>query len=470
MKTLVIITTWLACAIHLWTHQSGSTTGRTGKKTLIITTLLATLIMTVNNGCKKTTEIPNLVPTCKITSPYKGYITEQGALITILADANDKDGQISEINFLTDGISLGSLTSLPYNFVWDTHIVDTGYHTISAIAKDNLGSTVSDEITIYLTETGNILAHPVAAFSANETAIFSGSSVQFTDLTTNLPNSWFWDFGDGNTSTLQNPVHAYSVAGQYTVILLASNQYGNDTEEKEQFITVTTIELETGTVTDYDGNTYKTVKIGNQWWMAENLKTTHMANGTKIPLVKNNTEWTNLSYTDIAYCYYENSLTNATFYGLLYSWAAAMNGESTSDENPSGIQGICPCEWHLPSDTEWMELEMYLGMSFDEAYGMGWRGTDEGSKLKTTSGWYDGGDGNNISGFSALPGGQRVMGTFNGLSQITLFWTSTEYFHFTYLAFNRTLSYKGTQVGWFMASHFYGYPKNYGFSVRCVKD
>jgi len=221
---------------------------------------------------------------------------------------------------------------------------------------------------------------------------------------------------------------------------------------------------------DFDGNTYPTVTIGTHTWMAENLKTTHFTNGTEIPLVESDLIWDNLNYTDKAYCFYDNSATNAAKYGALYTWPAAMNGAESTEANPSYIQGACPCGWHLPSDAEWMELEMFLGMTYEEAYELGWRGTDEGDKLKASRGWFEDGNGTNSSGFSALPGGSRMNDLFSGLGQTTCYWSTTEYFNITYLAFNRSLSYFYSQIGFFSASHYYGYPKNYGLSVRCIKD
>jgi uncharacterized protein (TIGR02145 family) len=221
---------------------------------------------------------------------------------------------------------------------------------------------------------------------------------------------------------------------------------------------------------DYDGNNYTTVEIGDQTWMAENLKAKHFKDGTEIALVENNSDWNILSYTSKAYCYYVNSVSYGNTFGALYTWAAAMNGDESSELNPSGVQGACPCGWHLPSDEEWMELEMYLGMTYEEAYGLGWRGTNEGDKLKTTNGWFNNGNGTNASGFSALPGGSRINALFVDLTEKTCFWSTTEYFNNHNLAFNRSLSYLYSQIGWFSANHYYGYPKNYGLSVRCIKD
>ncbi len=122
----------------------------------------------------------------------------------------------------------------------------------------------------------------------------------------------------------------------------------------------------TDTVADYDGNTYKTIKIGKQWWMAENLKVTHYDDGTAISLVTSDTAWASLgnNSTDKAYCYHSNNENGEKdTYGALYTWAAAMNGAGSSSANPSGTQGVCPTGWHLPSDKEWKQLEMYLGMT-----------------------------------------------------------------------------------------------------------
>lgn len=260
--------------------------------------------------------------------------------------------------------------------------------------------------------------------------------------------------------------------GRHTIKTIVTDEGGSTTSDKI-FIYVAkqgNVVLITDSVKDFDGNTYRTVKIGNQWWMAENLKTKHFADGIEIRMVESNPDWKNLSYTDKAYCYYDNSLINAERFGALYTWAAAMNGAATSELNPSNVQGICPCGWHLPSDAEWIELEMFLGMSFLEADAFGWRGTDEGDQMKTTSGWFNGGNGTNTSGFSALPGGERLAGPFTGITEITRFWSTTEYINLTHLAFNRSLSYKYSQVGWFSANHLYGFPKNFGFSVRCVKN
>jgi uncharacterized protein (TIGR02145 family) len=111
---------------------------------------------------------------------------------------------------------------------------------------------------------------------------------------------------------------------------------------------------QTDSITDIQGNTYKIVKIGDQWWMAENLRTTQYANGEEIPHITNDTDWANTNAG--AYCYYDDNTVNTKLYGNLYNWY------TINDE-----RGVCPVGWHVPSDSEWMTLEIYLGMSPSEA-------------------------------------------------------------------------------------------------------
>ncbi len=264
-----------------------------------------------------------------------------------------------------------------------------------------------------------------------------------------------------------------AIPGRHTISVTVKDDSNNETFlEIAIFVIEAEMDiLETGTVEDYDGNIYKTVKIGSQWWMAENLKTTHFSDGSEINLIENNENWENLGFSENAYCYYNNSLANAGNYGVLYNWTAAMNSTESSELTPSNVRGVCPAGWHLPSDGEWIILEMELGMSYDEAWLVGWRGTNEGSKLKAKEGWYSNGNGTNSSGFSALPAGIRSgNGLFSDVGKTTYFWTATEYFNITTYAFNRNLDYNQSGIGWFRASHYYGFPKEFGFSVRCVKD
>lgn len=151
--------------------------------------------------------------------------------------------------------------------------------------------------------------------------------------------------------------------------------------------------------------------IGDQTWMAENLKVTRYSDGSAISLVKDNSDWSFLGNSSKAYCWYDSSSANRDKYGGLYTWAATMNGAESSNANPSGIQGVCPSGWHIPSDEEWKELEIYLAMSQEMAdYLTQMRGLYEGGKLKETgtSSWDSPNrEATNESGFTARANGLR---------------------------------------------------------------
>lgn len=216
-----------------------------------------------------------------------------------------------------------------------------------------------------------------------------------------------------------------------------------------------------------DGRTYHTVLIGDQCWMAENLK--------YLPSV-NYPYFFSSSPFYYVYGYYgtDENIAKQTIsyktYGVLYNWGAAMNGSSSSSTNPSEVQGICPVGWHLPSDAEWQELEIAIGMSPEDANNMGDRGTDEGSKLSGRYNlWLEGALRDNsqfgTTGFSAIPGG--YLGPAGGLCCIdfgTIFWSATfETFDSVGVWF-RSLHSDNSAV-----ARYTTYPQ-FGFSVRCVKD
>ncbi len=219
--------------------------------------------------------------------------------------------------------------------------------------------------------------------------------------------------------------------------------------------------LASETTSDVDGNTYKTVQIGDQIWMAENLKTTKFNNGDPIPNVEKDYEWSILGTP--GYCWFNNEENKyKDTYGALYNWYAVNTGK------------LCPTGWHVSSEIDWKELELYLGMSISEYEKGEWqvfepRGTLEGGKLKatgTTYWWAPNSEATNESGFSALPGGYRnpdIWGFYN-MGEFAGFWTSTEFSETE--AWARGLMYitpwitRGSKQIW----------KKIGYSVRCVKD
>ncbi len=205
------------------------------------------------------------------------------------------------------------------------------------------------------------------------------------------------------------------------------------------------------TCIDIDGNVYNTIIIGNQEWMAENLKVTHYRNGDEIPTGYSDEEWSQLDDTETGvFAIYDDDPANEDTYGNLYNWYAV---DDTRD--------ICPDGWHVPMDTEWTELTDYLG------------GTSvAGGKMKST-GYIEGDNGlwyfpnigaTNESGFTALPGGYRYGydGLYYSIGGSGHFWSSTAYD--SYSAWRRSLYY------YYSSGHRYYYDKQFGLSVRCLKD
>ncbi|NQU88561.1 MAG: hypothetical protein HQ541_22670, partial [Mariniphaga sp.] len=216
------------------------------------------------------------------------------------------------------------------------------------------------------------------------------------------------------------------IAGVYTVTV-------TDAIDSLKIDSVLITQPEPGNlVTDVEGNIYKTVKIGEQTWMQENLKVTKNPNGDDI----------------ISYCY-SDIPAQAETYGRLYTWNVAMDN-STLEKT----QGICPDGWHLPADKEWQNLEIYLGMTQVEAEMENiWRGDNVGTKLKM------GGD----SGYEALLSGRRSSsGSYLLLNKYEYMWTSSEH---GANAWRRCLDINSDKIG-----RWNTFSKSYAFSIRCIKD
>jgi len=196
----------------------------------------------------------------------------------------------------------------------------------------------------------------------------------------------------------------------------------------------------TDTVTDIDGNVYKTVTIGRQVWMAENLKVSRYRNGDVLPNVENDSVWGSL-YKG-SYCNYDNKHSNSSTYGFLYNWYAV------TDERK-----IAPAGWHVPTDAEWQTLIDTLG-----------GGDVAGGKMKAVTLWNSPNTGaTNESGFTAFPGGCRYYdGDFNVIGKVGYFWSASE---------NRLYNAWIHYLGYVSSDAFrFDYYKGAGFSIRCVRD
>jgi uncharacterized protein (TIGR02145 family) len=195
-----------------------------------------------------------------------------------------------------------------------------------------------------------------------------------------------------------------------------------------------------------DGNSYKTVYIGTQQWIGENLKTSKYNDGTEIPNTTDNTQWQN--NTTGAWAYYNSDAANNANYGKLYNWYAVS-------PTTNGNKNVCLTGWHVPTDAEWTVLTDYLGGE-----------SEAGGKMKEvgTMNWISPNtDASNTSLFTGLPGGFRYgSGNSNGIGYNGNWWSSSEYL--TDSAWYRYLSAGNGNAG----SNLYG--KDYGFSVRCLRD
>ncbi|HRP56695.1 FISUMP domain-containing protein [Agriterribacter sp.] len=202
---------------------------------------------------------------------------------------------------------------------------------------------------------------------------------------------------------------------------------------------------ETGTVTDVDGNVYKTVKTGNQVWMAENLNVTHYNDGGEIynatASAANPDSW--IQRPGGLRCYYDNDENNGKIYGQLYNWAAVNSGK------------LAPQGWHIPTKEEWETLTAFLGGEITA-----------GVKLKATTSWDNGSThpGDNSSGFTGLAAGGRGnnLGIFGGKGTTAAFWSSTKAGTFLY---SYILSLNSAMV-----SSLNTTSEKEGLSVRCVKN
>jgi len=210
------------------------------------------------------------------------------------------------------------------------------------------------------------------------------------------------------------------------------------------------------TVSDIDGNIYKTIKIGTQEWMAENLKTSSLNDGTTIPVVTDDDIWDNLKSPGLSW--YNNSETDfKNIYGGYYNWYSVSSGK------------LCPVGWHVSSENDWITLKVFLGMTPEDAAGGYYTNNLVANKIKETGtlNWVGESKGEtNESGFTALPGGSRISSiTFIGEGESGYWWSSS-------LINGKTFSHWVVQNETNILRREITSTENgsFGFNVRCVKD
>jgi len=364
----------------------------------------------------------------------------------------------------TDDIDLSSDMEYRWDWEgdgnWDTSFTrqtsfshsfsSAGAYNVKLEAKDSGGNISQVLGTVRVESNKNIIGNhpPIAILEINPkfgspTTNFSFDASRSFDVGTYSSNPQYrFDFtGDGVFDTKWSPYRiAFSKipSGYHTAKLQVKDSDGNITEAN-----VTYSVIETGRVIDIEGNAYKTVKIGTQTWMAENLKTSKFKNGDLILNVTDYASW--ISLTSGAYCWYNNDpIRNRDTYGALYNWYAVNSGL------------LCPTGWHVPTDYEWTILTDFLGGE-----------PVAGGKLKETGATHWGPLNywaTNETGFTALPGGIRVWdGGFLAMPDAGYWWSATE----------DTNSIPWHREIWWSDTYVYRrnvMEKHQGLSIRCIKD
>lgn len=307
----------------------------------------------------------------------------------------------------------------PINFLWSNNSYNEDIDSLSAgvytvIISDRLNNSLFESFEILEPEPDSMFISFETTYPTNTGG--SDGRIIATVLGGYPPYSYKWSSGQ-STDTIENiPAAIY-----WVTVTDAKNFTATDTVSLIDYIE------------DDEGNKYGFVVFGNQVWLKENLRVTKDANGNPVE-----------SYV------YNNDPENENIYGRLYTWDAAMNGSRQEK-----AQGVCPSGWHIPSDSEYKELEQFLGMSASEANKENdWRGAGIGTLMK------QGGSSN----FNAPLAGRRFPdGSFSQINNVEYIWTSTEYNDDA--AWRRTLDMKSDKVGrWNTA------PKNFAYSVRCIKN
>jgi uncharacterized protein (TIGR02145 family) len=342
----------------------------------------------------------------------------------------------------TSNITGLSPLTIYYIRAYATNSFGTSYGPSSQfITKTSMPSLTTGDIAAITTTTatggGNVSFEGDAPVSERGVC-WSTSSNPTIDLPTKTLD------GAGSGSFISN-ITGLTPGTSYFVRAYATNSFGTTYGLQKSFTTlhvVTDIVFNSGvtygSVTDIDGNVYRTVQVGTRTWMAENLKTTRYNDGTPLPHVTDGLAWNAL--TSAAYSWYLNSeVTYKAVYGAIYNWYAV------SETNP---KNVCPTGWHVPSILEFESLSG--GGDLKETGTTHWESPNTGAT--------------NNTGFTGLPGGYRLSGSFLDLGKTGMFWSSTADPLNPSMAKARRLGYDTSHFG------VSGGTKSNGWSVRCIKD
>ncbi len=404
------------------------------------------------NSCKKDPTIPVLStePATEITinsATLGGNITSDGSAAVTLRGVcwGTDDNPTAEGDHIEAGAGTGKFSCLVEGL--DPNTI---YH-VRAYAQNNVGIAYGNDV-VFATGIAAPVITTTQVSAITATSAISGGVITYDGGAQITESGICWSTTpdpDLDDSFVLNNTGATSFSSTLTNLSPGTKYYVRAYAKNSEWTVYGAQMTFLTKVADIEGNLYNTVIVGTQVWMAENLKTTKYNDDTPIPNIKADEEW--IVLTTPAYCWFGNNISNKVTYGALYNWYVIGTGK------------LCPDGWHVPNDEEYKTLEKVLGMSTDQVDLWNWRGTDQGSKMKSTTGWTEGGNGTNTSGFNGLAGGYRFgeTGAFNALGILTYWWSSE---HNVDQGVYRRLDYDNSGVYRSVTS------KRGGKYVRCIKN
>jgi uncharacterized protein (TIGR02145 family) len=354
-------------------------------------------------------------------------------------------------HFTTDGAGTGAFTS---NL---TGLEQGTTYYVRAYATNKAGTAYGNQVTFKTAQSKAPVLTTVNLTGVTVNSVVSGGNITDAGGVEVTARGVCWGTSP-NPTTTDSKTNNGTGAGAFvsnitglapgTVYYLrsyATNSAGTSYGSEIKFST---------SIADSEGNVYKTVPVGTQVWMAENLKSTRLNDNTPIPNVPDSLSW--IVLTTPGYSWYRNNADRNGKYGAIYNWFTVATG------------ALCPQGWHVPTQLEFRTLEQTLGVPADSTVVWGWRGKGVGTHMKSTAGWDSLGNGDNQSGLNILPGGYRAWanGQYRGIGFITYLWTSTD----------DAINHKPT-VAWYRRldatdSRVYNATteKTGGKSIRCMKN
>ena len=408
------------------------------------------------------TQSASVVGVCQgnVTSDGGLEVTERGFCYSTYPNPTIYD------NYIAAGSGSGTFTATLPDLVGET----TYY--VKAYATNALGTTYGEQMSFVRAVLPTITTASVSNF--DKSTVACGGNVTADGYSTVTARGVCWSTSHNptisnskttngtGTGSFTSTLTGLTLGTIYYVRAYATNSVGTAYGAEVSFTAQCP-----ATISDCDGNSYNVVPIGSQCWMKENLRTTKYADGTSI----SQGSIGSLSVGPEVWYYPSNNSSNKTTYGLLYNWSAVMHGYSvslSSTSNPSGVQGICPMGWHVPSDAEWTQLTDYV--SSQSQYVCGDDNTNIAKALASTTEWNSSSNtcsigntpgNNNTTGFSALPAGYYNENCYN-LHSDNFFWSATA--ETSQYKYGRVLFYSSNRVGRITREAYYG------FSVRCLRD